>query len=152
MIRGNPASFDQKARFRVLVDGFVRAAFTKCSELKWSAAKIEHYEGGAVTPHKQAGRLTYADITLERGVSRDQDFYLWTKEVGDAAANGGLVDPAYKRHLDIQQLDAANNIVKQWTVFGAFPIEYTGGDWDNTADEVVMEKITLTIDSFERTL
>ena len=60
------------------------AAFQKMSELSGEFADIEYFEGGALIPIKVPGRLTYADVTLERG-----RFLLWEDFWRHAVSLGG---------------------------------------------------------------
>lgn len=151
-IVGTPRSFDKKFAFIVEIDGFFSFAFSKCSALKCNVAEIVHYEGGSLIPNKSAGRLTFADITLERGAARDLDMFIWFGMVANAAANVGLKEVGYKRHLDIIQLDRDGEPLKRWSIFNAWPKEFDAGEWDNGADENVLEKMVLCYDYFIRTL
>lgn len=152
-ITGIVKTYDKKFRFTVLVDGFVSAGFSKLSGLKGTVNKVEHYEGGAMLPNKSAGRANFEDLTLERGATRSNlDFYLWFKMVLNAPADAGLKDVAMKRHLDILQRDRDGEIVKRWSVIGAWPTSFTAGEWDNNSDDVVIESLVLAYDFFERTL
>src|SRR3990172_6804347 len=122
------------------------------SELKVEAAKIEYFEGGALIPIKDAGRLTFSDVTLERGATDDFDFFNWMNDVGNAARGPGgvgVVSPNFKDDsLEIVQRDRDNSTIRSRHLIGAFPISYMAGDWDNTADEVVIEQLVMTYDFF----
>jgi phage tail-like protein len=119
------------------------------SELSVEAAKVEYYEGGALIPDKSPGRLTFADVTLERGATRDLELHLWFVQVARAAANAGLVAPLYKRSLDLVQLDRDGSTLRRWTLHNAWPVKYVAGEWDADSDEVVIESVTLTYDYFD---
>ena len=147
-IQGTPRSFDKKFGFLVEIDGFVSAGFSKCSELKASVAEIKHFEGGTLIANKSAGRLDFADITLERGATRDLDMFLWFGNVANAPANIGLKEVAYKRHLDIIQIDRDGEPLKRWSVFNAWPKEFVAGEWDNNVDENVLQKMVLCYDYY----
>ena len=157
---GAPRTHHDKFKFLVQIDGFDSAAFNKCSELSVEAAKIEYNEGGTLIPNKSAGRLTFSDVTLERGVAQDDDMYDWFSEVADSSIQSslivgaglgvGLLDPLYKRDLDIMQQDRDGATLKRWRIFQAFPIKFTAGEWDNDADEKTIEMVTLTYDFFVR--
>lgn len=148
-IVGAPKNFFLKAQFRVEIDGFDSAAFQKCSALEVEVGKVEYYEGGAMIPHKAPGRLTYSDVTLERGATIDLDIYRWFRDVAQASAGVGLAAPLFKRNLDIVQLDRDGSTLQRWTLVGAFPVKFVAGEWDNDADEVVIEQLTLAYDYFE---
>lgn len=142
-----------KHKFVVEFDsGIVSAAFAKCSELKVDIAEITYHEGGNLIPIKDAGLMTFADVTLDRGASDDFDFYSWVKQVADAAVGpggAGAVFTDYKRGLDIVQRDRDNETLRRWSLYGSWPKSYTAGAWDNSANEVVMEQLVLAYDYFE---
>jgi len=146
---GTPRTFQKKFKFIVEIDDIASAGFTTCSELSAEVAKVEHFEGGAVIPDKSPGRATFTDITLERGATTDRDMWDWFKSVIDAAANSGLLDPEYKRNLDIVQQDRDGSTIRRWRVENAWPVKFIAGDWDNNADENVIESVTLTFDTFD---
>lgn len=146
---GTPRTFHKRFKFVVEIDGIASAGFQSCSELSVEIAKIEHWEGGALTPDKSPGRVTFADITLERGATNDRDMWDWLKEVADASANSGLVDPEYKRNLDIVQQERDGTTLRRWNVSNAWPVKYLGGAWDNNTDETNIESVTLTFDNFD---
>jgi phage tail-like protein len=157
---GAPRTFHDKFKFLVQVDGFDSAAFNKCSELSVEAAKIEYNEGGTLIPNKSPGRLTFSDVTLERGATQDDDMFAWFEEVADssimssliagAGLGAGLLDPLFKRDLDIVQQDRDGATLVRWRVFQAWPVKFVAGEWDNDADEKTIEMVTLTYDFFVR--
>ena len=149
---GLPRIFNSKFSFYVHIDGFSWAGFSKCSALKQSNAEIKHYEGATLIPHKFAGRTDFAPITLERGaVTEDLDMYLWASQVTAGPANLGVKEIAYKRNVDLVQVDRDGEVLKRYTIFQAWPTEFEAGDWDNTTDEAVIEKMILTYNYFVRT-
>jgi phage tail-like protein len=147
---GTPRSFHKKFKFIVEIDGVASAGFQKCSELSVEVANVQYSEGGALIPNKSPGRLTFADVTLERGATDDADLFDWMQEVADASANAGLNEPEFKRNLDIVQQDRDGSELRRWRLNGAWPVKFVAGDWDNEADENVIESVTLTYDFFER--
>ena len=146
---GEPRSFHQKWNFIVEIDGFGSASFQTCSELSSEFAEIAHSEGGSMIPDKQPGRMTISDVTLARGATSDRTFYDWHRQVGDAAKNSGLISPEFKRNGTIVQHDRDGSTIRRWRFFGAWPKRFVAGDWDNDADENVVEQLVLTIDRFE---
>jgi phage tail-like protein len=146
---GKPRTFHKKFKFIVEIDGFSHAGFQKCSELSVEVANIQYFEGGALIPNKSPGRLTFADITLERGATRDRELFDWFREVAIAASGLGLVGVSYKRNLDIVQQDRDGSTLRRWPLTGAWPVKFVAGDWDNDSDENVIESVTLTYDFFD---
>lgn len=157
-LAGTVKSFDKKFKFRVEIDGFHAADFSKVDGLELEIEKVEHYEGGALVPNKSPGLVKFSPLVLERGVTTDVDFFDWVTSVvalsaaGVGATNTGLIDPLYKRNLDVVQLDRDGVEIKRWTVYGAWPNKYKAGDWGGDQNEVVVESMTLEYDYFDKTL
>ena len=150
MTLGTPRVYHKKFKFIVEIDDVAVAAFQKCSELSAEIAKIEYSEGGTLSPDKSPGRVSFTDITLERGATDDEDMFEWFKEVVDAVNNVGLAEPEYERSIDIVQQDRAGNELRRWRCFRSWPTKFMAGDWDNEADENVIESMTLTYKAFDR--
>lgn len=146
-VLGTPRTFHKRFKFVVEAE-FASAGFQKCSELSVEIASIEYYEGGSLIPNKSPGRLKFADVTLERGATKDQDLFDWFSEVASAAANAGLVEPKFKRNIAIVQQDRDGSTLRRWSLSGAWPIKFVAGAWDNESDENVIESVTLTYDFF----
>ena len=154
-VLGAPRTFHDKFKFIIEINGFSSAAFQKCSEISVETAIIEYSEGGALIPNKSAGRVTVANVTLERGAALDNDALDWFEEVADAAAvtsldgagqGAGLIEPLYKRDVDVVQQDRDGSVLKVWRLFGAWPMKFVAGDWDNEADEKTIEQLELAYD------
>ena len=150
MIVGSARSFFRKHSWIVEVEQLGRVGFAKASELSVEAAVISHWEGGSLIPTKVPGRLTFSDLTLERGATSDRALYDWFAEVVNVSAGMiGFPDPMYKRSLDLLQLDRDGLTVRRWSIYNAWPTKFVAGEWDATADEVVIESVVLTFDFFE---
>jgi len=150
MVLGTPRTFHKKFKFLVEIDGVAYAGFQKCSELSAEIAKIEHSEGGTLSPDKSPGRVSFTDVTLERGATDDNDLWDWFKETADAVNNTGLVEPEFERNLDIIQQARDGSEIRRWNLYRAWPTKFTAGEWDNEADENVIENVTLTFKAFDR--
>ena len=148
-ILGTPRSFHKRYAFLVEVADLGRSAFSRCSELSVEAAVVKHYEGGRLIPHKSPGRLEFSDVTLERGATRDLELFTWFQDVVRMRSGIGLVDPLYKRTADIVQQERDGSVLRRWRLFGAWPMKFVAGEWDNDSDEVVIESLTLTYDYFD---
>ncbi len=146
---GIPRVFHKKFKFIVEIDGVISASFQKCSELSVEAANIVHFEGGAIIPNKSPGRLTFSDVTLERGATSELDLYNWFRTVAIAAAGVGLPDPLFRRTLDIVQQDRDGSTLRRWTLLFAWPNKFVAGEWDNEVDENVIEMVTVVYDLFD---
>jgi phage tail-like protein len=149
MVLGTARTFHKKFKFVVEVAGFAAAGFQKCSELSVEVASVQYFEGGSLIPNKSPGRLTFTDVTLERGATSDLDMFKWFGQVADTASQLGATEPDFKRNLDIVQQDRDGGTLRRWSLNSAWPTKFVAGDWDNEADENVIESVTLTYDFFE---
>lgn len=147
---GSSRKFQKKYKFVVEIDNFNSSQWQKCSELSAEIAKIEQWEGGSLIPNKSPGRVTFTDVTLDRGATDDEDLFGWYKQVANIAANSGAVDDDYKRNSDVVQQDRDGKTLRRWFLSAGWPTKFVAGDWDNTADENVMESTTMTYDYFDR--
>ena len=146
---GNPRSFHKRFKFLAEIDDIGSSGFQKCSDLSVEIAKVEYFEGGSLIPNKSPGRLKFSDVTLERGATQDRDLFDWLQDVAITSSGIGLPDVNYKRNLDIVQQDRDGVTLRRWSLSRAWPVKFVAGEWDNEADENVIESVTLTYDYFE---
>lgn len=149
-IIGQPRNFHHRWRFVMEIQGFDSAGFRDISGLKANVGLVEHWEGGRMTAYKEAGRVTFDNLTCTRGVTIDQDAYAWFKDVARLAADAGDVTPEYKRDCSIVQYARNGKELRRWTVHQAFPVVFEAGSWDNTTDEAVIETLELAYDYFDQ--
>ena len=148
-VTGAPRSFHKRFKFIVKIDDIGHVGFQKCSELSVEVANVQYFEGGSLIPNKSPGRLTFSDVTLERGATEDHELFDWFQDVAVTSSGLGLPDVDYKRNLDIVQQDRDGATLRRWTLTRAWPVKFVAGEWDNEADENVIESVTLTYDFFE---
>ena len=60
-----------------------------------------------------------------------------------------LVYPKRVNPLTTGQQDRDGTTLRRWSLSRAWPVKFVAGDWDNEADENVIESVTLTYDFFE---
>jgi phage tail-like protein len=143
---GHPLTFHQKNLFTIEIDGLGRAAFARCSELSFEVAKIEYWAGGSLIPHKAPGRLTYPDVTLERGVTGDLGLFNWFNEVANVTTGVGFANPGFKHGVELIQHERDETILRRWHLVNAWPVKFVAGEWSGDADEILMEQVVLTFD------
>lgn len=143
-------------KFSVEIAGFERAAFQKVTGMKSSVEVVEYREGNMPDRmEKFAGMMTYDAVTLERGISYDDDFRKWMEQTCDVVngtgnipvassdrARGDFVD-SYRKDVTITLYDKKGTQVKRYTLLKAFPSEYTIGDFDATSNDVVLSSLVL---------
>lgn len=148
-------------KFTVEVGGFTRGSFQKVSGLKTSIEVVDYREGNNLDRvEKLAGMVTYDTVTLERGLSTDSDFMKWMKKVTNVVGvagdvpDGGLKDfgaGSYRQNITINLHNKQGEIVKSYKLMGAFPSEYSIGDFDATSNDVVISTLVLQHHGIEET-
>jgi phage tail-like protein len=139
-------------KFEVQSGAFVRAGFSKISGFSETTEDIEYREGGEnETPHHLPGQTKFGDLTLERGMSRDEDFIKWRQQIFSVFNKDGKQPPndSFRQDLDIYLKDKEGNRVKHWHVSRAWPKEFKAGDLDANANEVEIESIILANEGIE---
>jgi phage tail-like protein len=145
-------------RFRVVVDGFVRAGFTELNGIDRNTEEVKYREGGFnETSQKSAGLTEFPDITLKRGQivgsSRggDDDYVDWAQLVFDVASAGN--DNNYRKDLDIEQYNALNVRARVWRVYNTWPKGYKPmSDGKAEGNENSFEELRLSNEGWEKVL
>jgi phage tail-like protein len=141
-------------KFRVKWDGRYVAGVSKVSALKRTTEVVEHREGGdPSTSRKWPGRTKYEAITLERGVTHDNEFEKWANEAWNfgsgVAADVSLKD--FRKDVIIELYNADGQLAIAYKLFRCWVSEYqalTG--LDTNADAVAIETLKLENEGWER--
>ena len=145
-----PINWHMKFKFVVEIDGVQRAHFMSCSEIKATVETVEYREGGRLHPHKSPGLVSFAPVTLARGVCEDKDLYNWFKDCVDSAAGTGMKVPDLFRNVEIVQMDRDGSEMERTILYDCYCKEFSAGDWDNKANEHRMETVVIEYDYFEK--
>src|SRR5437773_1923488 len=144
-----PQRFDpyKNFKFRVKWDNKYVAGVSKCSALKRTTEVVKHREGGdPSSSRKSPGRTEYEAITLERGVTHDEEFEQWANKVWNFGSGLGAEvslkdfrkDIILEVYNEAGQLAIAYNIYRCWvSEFQAMP------DFDANANAVAIQHIKL---------
>ena len=155
-ISPNAPRFDpyRNYKFRIRWDGRHVAGVSKVSNLKRTGAAVRHREGGdPSTPRKSPGRTKFDAITLERGVTHDDEFEKWANmavksqsgRVADASLEDARKDLILEEYNETGQLTIAYRIFRCWvSEFEARP------DRDGNANAVVVQHLKLENEGWER--
>jgi phage tail-like protein len=141
-------------KFRVKWDGRYVAGISKVSGLKRTTEIVEHREGGdPSTSRKSPGRVKFEAITLERGVTHDQEFEQWANKVWNFGSGLGaevsLKD--FRKDLTIELYNEAGQLVIAYNVFRAWVSEYQAlPDLDANANAVAIQHLKLENEGWER--
>jgi phage tail-like protein len=127
------------------------AAVSKVTAVKRSSDVIEYKEGGNNIILKGLGRTKYEPITLERGVTQDNDFITWA----DAAQKLDQGHPTsslanLRREIRIQLLNEEGQAVHGYIVHRCWVSEFQAlPDLDAGANAIALEHIKLENEGWE---
>lgn len=122
--------------FLVEIDGITRAGFRECSALDSTQDPIDYREGGeALTARKLPGLVTYANITLKRGITDDADLWAWRQKAMD-----GKVE---RKNGSVILLDDTGEEKVRWNFREGWPTKWTGADFNATGNEVAIETLEI---------
>jgi phage tail-like protein len=152
----NPGRFDpyKNFKFRVKWDGRYVAGVSKVSSLKRSTEVVEHREGGdPSTVRKSPGQTKYEALTLERGVTHDQEFEKWANKVWNWGSGLGaevsLAD--FRKDLIIEFYNEAGQLAIAYKVYRCWPSEYQAlPELDAGANAVAIQTLILQNEGWER--
>jgi phage tail-like protein len=152
----NAQRFDpyKNFKFRVKWDGRYVAGISKVSGLKRTTEVVEHREGGdPSTSRKSPGRVKFEAITLERGVTHDQEFEQWANKVWNFGSGLGAEVSLknFRKDLIVELYNEAGQVVIAYKVFRAWVSEYQAlPDLDANANAVAIQHLKLENEGWER--
>ncbi len=141
-------------KFKVKWDSEYVAGVSKVSLLKRTTEVVKHRCGGdPSTSFKAPGRTEYDAITLERGVTHDQEFEKWANKVWNfRSLPGGEVSlKDFRKDIIIELLNEAGQVVLLYRVYRCWVSEFQAfPDLDANANAVAIAKLKLENEGWER--
>jgi phage tail-like protein len=150
----NAQRFDpyKNFKFKVKWDGHYVAGISKVGALKRTTEVVKHREGGdPSSSRKSPGRTEYDAITLERGVTHDQDFEQWANKVWNFGSllESSLAD--FRKDVILELYNEAGQKVISYKIFRCWVSEYQAeADLDSNANAVLIQTIKLENEGWER--
>ncbi|GAC1355216.1 MAG: phage tail protein [Acidobacteriaceae bacterium] len=141
-------------KFRVKWDGHYVAGVSKVSSLTRTTQVITHREGGdPSTSRKSPGQTEFEPITLERGLTHDQDFEAWANKVWRLGAGLGqevsLRD--FRKDIVLELYNEAGQLVLAYKIFRCWVSQYSAfPNLDGNAAGIAFEHIRLENEGWER--
>ena len=152
----NPQRFDpyKNFKFRVKWDGKYVAGISKVGALKRTTEVVKHREGGdPSSSRKSPGRTEYDAISLDRGVTHDNEFEKWANKVWNFGSGLGaevsLKD--FRKDVIIEVYNEAGQLAIAYKIFRCWVSEFQAlADLDANANAVVIQHIKLENEGWER--
>lgn len=152
----NPNRVDpyKNFKFRVKWDGKYVAGVSHVTGFVRTTEVIEHREGGdPSTSRKSPGQTKYEPITLERGLTHDQNFENWANQVWQLGAKGGSESMLneFRKDIALELYNEAGQLVLLYKIYRCWPSEYQAlPDLDSGATTIAIERMKLENEGFER--
>lgn len=131
--------------FVVEIEGLLVGGFTQVNGLESEVSVDEHEEGGVNHfVHKFPGRASYGNLVLAHGLTDVSTLWNWYYNVTQGIIerkNGTIM------LLDHQQLPAT-----YWNFRNAFPVKWSGPEFDASSQDVAVESIELVHEGFIKPL
>lgn len=118
------------------IGGQAVGVFRRVSGLSVNVEVLEYHEGGRNDMvHSLPGRVTYPKLVLERGMTDETEMYKWFEETTKKAA---------KKEVTVRAEQMGDpSKTKTWTFEDAYPVSWTGPDFDSDAGDVATERVEL---------
>jgi len=147
-------------KFRVKWDGKYVAGVSKVGGLKRTTEVVKHRSGGdPSTPHVSPGQSSYEAITLERGVTHDEEFEKWANKVWDYANSTKGADKSnqivslkdFRKDIIIELYNEAGQKVIAYNVYRCWVSEFDAlPELDANGHAVAIQSIKLENEGWER--
>lgn len=152
----NTQRFDpyKNFKFKIKWDGKYVAGVSKVGSLKRTTEVVKHREGGdASSSRKSPGRTEYDAITLERGVTHDDEFEKWASKVWHQGAGLGkevsLKD--FRKDLILEMYNESGQLAISYKIYRCWVSEYQAfPDLDANANAVAIQHIKLENEGWDR--
>ena len=134
-----PIDFYGNFRFYVEIDGFAQAVFTEMDGLQVETDVMEYEEGGSNGyVHRLPGRTKVGTLTLKRGVTKSNEFFKWCNEIMHGTVSA--------RNISVVMYDGAGEEMTRWSFANAYPIKWTGPQFDADGKTAAVESLELAHD------
>lgn len=154
----NAQRFDpyKNFKFRVKWDGRYVAGVSKVGALKRTTDVVEHRVGGdPSTVRKSPGQSKFEAISLERGVTHDQEFARWANKVWHFGAGLGsetsLAD--FRKDVLIEVYNEAGQLALAYKVYRCWVSEIQAlPELDASGNAIAIETLKLENEGWEQDL
>ncbi len=152
----NASRFDpyKNFKFRVKWDGKYVAGVSKVGALKRTTEVVKHRSGGdPSSSRKSPGRSEYEAISLERGVTHDEEFEKWTNKIWNYGSGLGAETSLkdFRKDVIIEVYNEAGQNVLSYRVYRCWVSEaQLLPDLDANANAVAIQSIKLENEGWER--
>jgi phage tail-like protein len=142
-------------KFRVKWDTNYVAGISKVGGLKRTTEVVKHRDGGdSSSSRKSPGRTEYDPITLERGVTHDDEFEKWANRTHNFSAKPGQGEEMslgdFRKELILEVWNEAGQVQIQYLIHRCWVSEFQAmPDLDANANAVAIQHIKIENEGWE---
>ena len=131
-----------KNRFVMMIDGLATFLIRKTDRPKWTQERKTVDYINLQWFYK--GKTTWSEISIELYdpvvPSAAQQVFEWFRLSHESVTGRDGYQDFYKKLVTIQVLGPVGDVVEEWSLKGAFPTDFDGGDlnWTDTGDAVAI--------------
>jgi phage tail-like protein len=139
-------------KFRVKWDNKPVAGLSKMSALKRTSEVIEWREaGGPSIVRKMPGRSKFEPVTLEAGLTHDEQFASWAAQVSNPQGDAAMSLKNYRKEVTIEVLNLQGTVAMAFTLHRAWVSEFQAlPEMDANANAVAIESLKLEFEGFSK--
>ena len=133
--------------FGIEFQGKIQGAFRECAGLGSENEVVEEKASGPKgepVMKKIPGRMKGGDITLKRGMTDDMDMWKWRQLVEE-----GKIDEA-RKNGSVVMFDQKGTEIARWDLINAWPSKISGPTANAGSNEIAIEELTVTHESYKR--
>ncbi|SHN13699.1 phage tail protein [Cryptosporangium aurantiacum] len=137
-------------KFRVKWDNLYVAGLSKMSAIKRSTETVEWREaGGDSIVRKLPGRTKFEPITLEAGLSHDQQLIEWANQVNSPRGDGAASLKLYRKEVTVEVLNLQATAVMAFVLHRAWVSEFQVlPEMDANANAVAIQTLKFEYEGF----
>ncbi|MEO5724701.1 MAG: phage tail protein [Ilumatobacteraceae bacterium] len=134
--------------FLVEVDSVELGRFSEISGLQVDIDVEEFTEGGENGfVHKLPGRMTWPNLVLKRGITKEDVFMKWLHDsVGDGMTSRGGKSKRTTAAITLLGADGAR--LRSWSVSDAMPVRWTGPNFAAGSTDSAVEELEIAHHGF----
>lgn len=138
-------------KFRIIWDGRPVLGVSKVGPLKRTTTVVPYHSGGENSvDHKSPGRTSYDGLTLERGITHDEEFEKWANLVHPYAGDVAMDLVAYKKELILEVMNEKGHVALRYFLHNCWVSEFTAVPaLDASANAVAVEMIKIELEGWE---
>ena len=153
-------NFKFRVNFPSAFNGTAWAGFSRVSGLKETTEAVDYREGtDSGRPRKLFGQTSFDNVTLERGITNDQELINWRRLITNVRDKGQSIDgfsgegnavgeePLLRRNVEVQlgdfHAEGGAEGAWSWNLLDAWPTSLEVGEFSGDGNDVVLETVEL---------